>query len=138
MIDMEELKRLLSDPEIVNQHREKLRKEKEVEDGQYSRVLQYIVNLSPTQAEEKLLNFLKWEEKYEEFHYKHRQTLTESILLYNVFEILQRVYGTEVEIGDEDFCADRFEWSGYIFSLFVGQGSFWRVEKDGKLIFQSI
>ncbi len=112
---------------------------KSIRDAQYSRVLHYICNLSPSLIDSELERLFKWERKYEEFQYDHRQVQTESILFRTLIKVLQENYGTEMDMLGlyDEFVNERFEAFGYVFSLFVGQGAFWRVEKDDKQIFQS-
>jgi hypothetical protein len=59
-----------------------------------------------------------------------------------MFEILMNIIeelGEKIDIRElsEDFLGSAFSWNNYLFKLFIGQGSFWRIYKDGELIFQS-
>jgi len=111
---------------------------KAIKDAQYARVLHYICNLSPDLLDSEFLRLLKWEEKYEEFQYTHRYKQTESKLFDTIIKVIEENYSTELPIlrGD-DFVNSKFEAFGYTFTLFVGQGAFWRIEKDNQTIFQS-
>lgn len=111
---------------------------KAIKDAQYTRILNYIVNLSPELVNSEFERLLKWEDKYEEFQYTHRYKQTESKLFHTVIKIIKDEFSDELPITkDDDFVADKFEWNSYRFTLFCGQGSFWRIEKDDKIIFQS-
>lgn len=112
---------------------------KAIKDAQYTRVLNYIVNLSPSLLDSEFIRFLKWEEKYEEFQYDYRHKQTSSRLFNILMNVIKENYGTEMPVlYEDDFVSDKFEAFDYVFTLFVGQGVFWRIEKDGKIIFQNI
>ncbi len=111
---------------------------KAIRDAQYTRVLHYIVNLSPSLLESEFERFLKWERKWEEFQYDFRHKQTSSILFDVLIDIIEENYGNILFISkDDDFVSNRFEANNYIFTSF-GQGAFWRIEKDGKEIFQNM
>ncbi len=74
-------------------------------------------------------SFLVWEKKYEESWYK-RNVLTSS----NIFGAICKL--AEIEgadcyhvIQDKDFLGGAWEYKGYRFSVFIGQGSLWRIER---------
>ena len=108
-----------------------------IKDAQYSRVLHYICNLSLALLESEFERFLKWETKYEEFQYDHRHVQTSSTLFNTLIDIIRDNYSIDID-SDKDFSTECFSAKGYVFTLFVGQGAFWRIEKDGKTIFQNM
>ena len=110
---------------------------KSIRDAQYARVLHYICNLSPILLESEFERFLKWETKYEEFQYDHRHKQTSSTLFNTLIDIIRENYSNDID-SDKDFSSECFSAKGYVFTLFVGQGAFWRIEKDGKTIFQNM
>lgn len=90
--------------------------------------------INDVELESLLNNFFKWEESFEEKYYKrYIQTVS------NIFE---RLYGVWETLGDEfdsseDFYGSGYIYRGYVFKVFCGQGCFYRVEKDGEIIFQT-
>lgn len=79
--------------------------------------------------------FLKWEEKFEDYNYTVKNVQTES----RIFNHLIDIFEPKAKILNlrEDFLAKAFKYNGYTFKLYVGQGSFWRILKGKKVIFQS-
>ncbi len=67
----------------------------------------------------------------------YNNVLTSSILFENIINVISK---TAITINDleESFLAEAFNWNGYTFKLFVGQGSYWTVEKNNELIFCSV
>ncbi len=107
----------------------------EIRDIQTERVSKYMKTLSEEELIEKFLLFLKWEEEYEEMMYK-RGIQTGSHIFHCLTKVAENE-GKKLQIrNDEDFVYNKFIWKGYSFLLFVGQGSFWRIKKGKKIIFQ--
>jgi hypothetical protein len=80
---------------------------------------------------------LKWEEKWEDMKYDKHHVETSSTL-FNCFIAYTTNNGKRIKKNtEEDFLASVHKWKGYTFKLYVGQGSFWRILKKDKVIFQS-
>lgn len=60
-----------------------------------------------------------------------------SSLLFNCFITYTEENGNRQEFPLEDFLAGGHKWMDYTFKMYVGQGSFWRIEKNGETIFQT-
>ena len=107
------------------------------DDDQHRRVENKINSLSQEEIDKLFISFLSWEEKYEDLFYK-KHILTNS-RLFNAIVKYAEENGVEndVDDSDESFLGKRFSYLGYVFSLYIGQGSFWRFHKDGNLLFQS-
>ena len=112
---------------------------KSIIDSQHTRVLQYICNIPVNNIEKEFFKFLDWEKKYETFQYYYRHKQTESILFSRIINVIEEEFGKPITIKkNEDFVSGKFKYMGYTFTLFIGQGSFWRIEKENKTIFQNI
>jgi hypothetical protein len=111
-----------------------IEQKKEIESAQMKRVKKFIDSIPEKDFQKWEDKYLKWEEKYQEFWYK-RFVETHSNIFLAITNIV-REYGNEPKFSeDEVFLATSVEWKGYVFKLYVGQGSFWRIEKNGEIIF---
>jgi len=75
-----------------------------------------------------------WEHKYEEKKYMNGVSATS-----NFFQIIFNVWernGKE-EVIDEPFLTESYTWLEYTFKIYVGQGVYFRVVKNNKIIFYS-
>jgi len=82
--------------------------------------------------------FLKWEDSFEDYWYTERFTQTNSNIFENLLDFIEgKSTKLNVEDYEEDFLCNVFSWNNYLFKLYIGQGSFWRIYKSDKLIFQS-
>jgi len=95
----------------------------------HKRISRRISGLSQEEINSLFESFLVWEKKYEESWYK-RNVLTSS----NIFGAICKL--AEIEgadcyhvIHDKDFLGGAWEYKGYRFSVFIGQGSLWRIER---------
>jgi len=116
--------------EFISSYGKKL----ETKENVKQKYINIINSFTDEEFEEKFHKFLIWEEKYEEMCYQ-RHVLSNS----NIWDF---VFDTSVEHGKEldiyeDFLGGAYEYRGYIFKIFHGQGCFFRIEKDDKIIFQS-
>lgn len=100
-----------------------------------SHVRKFISSHTEEECEKALLDFLKWEENFEERLYK-KGIQGESWIFHLLMSTFEERIGTRLDL-EEDFlqCASR--WKNFTFKLYAGQGSFWRILKDDKIIFQS-
>jgi hypothetical protein len=97
-------------------------------------IIKKLSNANDAELEIILNHFFKWEEKMEDLYYA-RCIQTSS----NLFD---RLYDAWVKLGepfesDEDFFSGGSIYRGYVFKIFCGQGCFYRVEKNGEIIFQT-
>lgn len=133
---LEEIRKKFADPVFIEEMAEQLRKKSKVQEAHYNRVKKFIDSKPKEEFDNLLLSFLKWEEKFEEFQYTHRHCQTESIIFYNIKQIL----GNEAEQLSnlrEDFLCEAFKYGNWIFKTYCGQGCFTRVLYKDEVIFQS-
>jgi len=95
----------------------------------YKRVLNYTSDLSQEEIDSLFESFLVWEKNYEESWYK-RGVLNSSNIFGAICKLAENK-GADCYhvIQDKDFLGGAWEYKGYRFSVFNGQGSFWRIEK---------
>jgi len=110
-----------------------MKAEQDFENRCKNKVGSYIESIEPHELEEELDKFFKWEKKYEDMQYK-RGTLTHSNIFFGLVSYIEDVRDRYMDL-DEDFLAKAFLWKNYVFKLYIGQGSFWTIEKDGERIF---
>jgi hypothetical protein len=103
----------------------------------YDRICAILDPLDKKELKEWISKFFEWEKKYEDMWYFKRHTLTTSLLFSCFVEYTEKKGKKLKSFESEDFLAHVHKWKGYTFKLYVGQGSFWRIEKDGKIIFQT-
>jgi hypothetical protein len=105
-----------------------------IENHQITKVESFIDSLPEDQLDEWITKLINWERKFEELQYRVNHCDTSS----NIFHLLTKALSKRsnpINDLDENFLADAFEWRGYIFKLYVGQGAFWAIEKDLERIF---
>jgi hypothetical protein len=100
------------------------------------RVRKFLLNLTEDQIDLWMHRILTWEEKFEEYQYTQHHTQTEHFLFGVIIDVI-REYSTPLRIRNEDmFLSENFRWRNYTFKSYSGQGSFWRILKNKKRIFQ--
>lgn len=101
------------------------------------RIDKMLSHLDDKELEEWFKKFFKWERKYEDR--KYEEGIITSSLFFNALHRFISEKGICVfdQYNDEDFLAYAEEWRGYVFKLYIGQGSFVRIEKNGDIIFQT-
>lgn len=102
------------------------------------RISKFINNLPEDRIDIWMDKFLKWEKKYEEYCYDVRHVQTSSQIFNGLTDYIEQngklVKSTK---NDSMFFAGGWKWNNYIFKVYVGQGSFWRIWKGRKMIFQT-
>ena len=126
----------LNDPVRVAEFKRRYELELMVQDHQFEKVEKYINSIPEEELEIKFEKFLKWEEKYEEFHYTHRHCHTNSMIFSNIVAYAEK-NGIKSKSLNEDFLSSKFTYKGYTFKLYCGQGCFWRIMKKRKFLFQT-
>jgi hypothetical protein len=120
-----------------DEFKKRVEKDQTFKKRQEDRISKFINKLSQEEIEQWMNKFLKWEDEYEEYRYmKHNEQANSNIFGYLIN--LLRYKGKEIRIyQDEDFCGGGFKWNKYRFKIYHGQGSFWRIWKGRKQIFQN-
>lgn len=138
MIDFEELKKKID--KIVNspEYKEKLEKDKRwyARENEYKISLHNLLEYNPKFLEKLLLR----EEKYQEFKYTKHHVITSSRLFNLVFNLWVengKTVKSDFKKDEYGFLAGSYLYLGYKIQIFCGQGSFYRIYKRNKLIFQS-
>jgi hypothetical protein len=103
---------------------------------QLDHIEKFISKLSQEEIEKWMDKFLKWEEKYEEFRYDKRHEQATS-RIFNAFTNFIKKNGKEMRRSSEMFCTGGWKWNKYTIKLYQGQGCFWRIWKNRKVIFQT-
>ena len=137
MLDYKKLKEILEDEDFKS-FTDYLQEKEDILNRNTNRIRRFLSSKSDEEIDKIICNFIKWEDKYEEMYYK-RSILTSSNIFSAVINYCS-THGIEIEIDDlpyEDFLGRRFSWGDYKFSRYDGQGSFWRIEKDDEIIYQS-
>lgn len=119
----------------MNKFAEAYRNRLVVQNFQYNKVENYIKSIPENEIESKFLEFLKWEEKFEEKQYTINYTQTESLIMQYLMVYVEHIGKKGRTNGFFESC--RYKYMGYVFELHVGQGAFWRIRKGRKIIFQS-
>lgn len=136
-MDIEKLKKHLEDPANVESMKLWFKKCNYHKERGYDRMCNILDPLDKKELKEWIIKFFEWEKKYEDMWYFKRQTLTSSLLFSCFVEYAERKGKKIKNPKYEDFLAQVHKWRGYTFKLYVGQGSFWRIEKAGKVVFQT-
>lgn len=134
----ERLKQLLNDPEYrkdLELFAKKLSSDLERRERYCKKIENYIAPLSNIDFLNLIIKFSEWETKYEDRLYKNR-ICGESMLSNLLFDVIWTI-GKESKIYNEYFLQKKYIYKGLTFKLYVGQGSFVRIMKGKKLIFQS-
>ena len=104
------------------------------------KIYDFIESVDPNDIPSLMNKFINREEKYEEFQYSvmHRHKCSD---LFNIVFDIATQYGNNGEEVlnkyDSAFIGGAYEYKGYGFVVYIGQGSFYRIFKDGECIFQT-
>lgn len=138
MTSVERLKQLLEDPEYqkeLEKFAKRLSNEMDRNETACEKIEARISNLSHDEFLKLILRFTEWETKFEERLYK-RHICGDSNLLRRLFDTIWAI-GYKMSPNREMFLERKYIYKGLTFKLYVGQGSFVRIMKGKKLIFQS-
>jgi hypothetical protein len=119
----------------ANRYFDKIKREEERAERWVESVKDYILTLTDEEFDEEMMKFIKWETKYEDYWYDVKYTQTTSIL-FSCFASVFEELGIEVD-KDSDFYSSGYEYRGYTLELYQGQGCFYKILKDGEVIFQT-
>lgn len=133
---LDELKKHFEDPENVKAAQEYFSGKSEKKERNISRIKHRIEGLSDIELDTLFDKFVKWEVKLEEHYYIDLHIQTSSNILSSIISYVKK-YGAENDEEYEDFLSGSWSYKTYKFKVYSGQGSFWRIEKDGKEIFTS-
>jgi hypothetical protein len=134
---LEDLQELLNDEDYMKERAAEIKIKHEIEENHKARIQEYLATCRNPCLD--IIEFLKWEEKWEDTQREVNHVLTES----NIFSALSMIVQEEgedvfhLQENEYGFLGGAWLYRGLTFSLFGGQGSFWRVEKDNEHIFQS-
>lgn len=136
-IQLEKLKAFLDSEEgkeSVKRFKEKIELEKLNREKWVNHFIKRISKLNDSELEILLTRFFSWEHNIEERYYNNGIQTSSNLIdvLFDVFKTL----GEEFD-SYEDFYGGGYIYRGYVFKLFIGQGSFFRVLKGKETIFQS-
>lgn len=109
-----------------------------IQDENWNRkISSLIINLDDTQLSNLFSKFILWETKYEERYYK-RGILTHSNIFNRVYDTIEEI-GRDItdEINYRAFLSSAYEYRGYRFEMYCGQGSFIRIYFNDEIIFQT-
>lgn len=132
----EKLKKLFEDPENIKEFKNYFKDTQKREKRNVERIGKIIDSLTESEIEKKFEYFLEWERKYEDFYYNERQCLTNSKIFDTITDFVM-AKGKHPKVKEEDFLSGVWDYMNYRFKLYQGQGSFWRIDKNGKTIFQT-
>lgn len=95
---------------------------------------EFLESLSDEDYQNLLQKFIKWEEQFEEREYEKGKLKSS-----NIFNIIFSAISHNAEPCDDDnmFFGGGSTYRGYDWKVFIGQGSFHTIEKDGSRIFTS-
>lgn len=100
-----------------------------------SRISNLIKGASAEQFNDFVTKFIKWEVDFEDR--KYREGIQTSSTFFSAI-IKYCTENAESNIdSDDDFFSSGFIFKEYTFKLYCGQGCFWRIFKDDKIIFQN-
>lgn len=125
---LEKLKAYLESDEGKKKSEEyfaKLARAEKINKRQVKRINRYIKTLSSENLHSLVLKYCKWEEKHQDMLYK-RGIDGSSTLMDLIFDFFRK-YGKGLKC-DEMFESARYGYGKYEMSLFVGQGSFYKIE----------
>ena len=113
---------------------EKFARKMTVEQDRITKMWQFMESLSDVEYESLFQKFIKWEDAYEEREYE-KGFLTSS----NIFNYAYSAIVSNAEYCDDDsmFYGGGATYRGYDWKIFVGQGSFHTIEKNGERVFTS-
>lgn len=131
------LKKHFENPENVKCAQEYFSGKIEKKERNISRIKYKIDSLSDIEIDTLFDKFVKWEVKFEEHYYTDLHIQTSSNILSSIISYIKK-YGIENNEENEDFLGGSWSFKNYKFKVYNGQGSFWRIEKDGNEIFTSM
>ena len=83
------------------------------------------------------LKFVRFFNKQADFRFKHRKEISSTKIFKALMSYITK-YGEKVSFESEDSLVGVWEWCGYSFKLYQGQGSHWRVRKDKREVYQTL
>jgi hypothetical protein len=133
------MKEHFQNPANVFKMKADFRKKEEAKQRNLSRIRKIIDPLNTEDFKDFMIKFFEWETKYEDIFYK-RNILTCSRFLNKICDIAS-ADGMELSTDDDEygFLASRHQYKHFVFELYVGQGSFWRIyhTTDKEVSFQT-
>lgn len=98
-------------------------------------IIKRITKLTDEEFDQLMGKFFIWEEKFERRYWKRYIEANSNLMdrLFDVFATLGEIFDS-----NEDFYSQGYIYRGYIFKLFCGQGCFYRIEKNKKIVHQSL
>ena len=106
---------------------EKLRKEQESYQRLEERARKIFEPMSSKELKEFMPKFFSWNRNYQDRKY-NEGIETHTTFIGQLFRIVEEDGTVPYDNPkDTDFMANRILYKGFIFELFVGQGSFWRI-----------
>lgn len=137
MSDISKLKDVINSKEFMDKFEKSIIFDLKLKEKYQKKIEEIFNKLSKKEKIDLLEKFLKWEEKLEERYLNDKHVYTHSKLFPYVMEFLEQEGHPDESEEYEDFLALAFVWDVYVFKLYVGQGSFWRIFKNDEVIFQS-
>lgn len=130
---LEDLKAYLASPE-GQQSISNFGKKIKIEDDRKKHMWSFLESLSDVQFDELLPRFIEWEERFENREYDKGKLKAS-----NIWNTLFGSITDNCESCDDDsmFYGGGSTYRGYDWKVFIGQGSFYTIEKNGERIFQS-
>lgn len=126
----EAIDRALEDGFIMKKYEQRM----VVKDHQINRLKRFIKETE--NIDDIFARFIEKEYRYSERMYS--KGIETSSTLFNIITEYVHEFGKELDINDDYpamFLNCAYEIHGFVFKLYVGQGSLWEIEKDGKIIF---
>jgi hypothetical protein len=132
---LEKLKEILKEnPNLI---KDLIKEEDLIKERRYNRISKILESFKSEKELDDWLNyFFTWEEKFENMKRDKHFELTSSNIFDALCDYSEKNMDKEFDLY-EDFLSFAYSWKKYMFKLYVGQGCFWRVYKDDKLIFQT-
>ena len=122
--------------DIILKFQKQVENESLFEESWVKRFEKVIVPMSDLEFEEKFMKYLKWEKAFQGHPYDGSIYRGPS----NIFDILHdfiRIHGKNNWRNNEMFKSSSYIYRGFTWKLFIGQGSFVRIQKSSKIVFQT-
>jgi len=131
---LKEKLRAFHDSEEGKESIKKFHKGLEIRSNREDQMWNFLESLSTEEYESLLEKFIKWEEKFEDREYDKGKIKSS-----NVFNTIFGAIKQNAESYEEDsmFFGGGSTYRGYQWLVYVGQGSFYTIEKNGERIFTS-
>ena len=113
---------------------EKFKKSQEIKSDREEKMWDFLESLSQERFNELLSQFILWEDAFEEREYQ-KGYLKSSNIYNTMFSAL--IEHCEDPEKNDMFYGGGASYRGYDFLVYVGQGSFYTIEKNGARIFTS-